>query len=348
MPEKTEERVSIWERKIPRRAFIKSAPIASAVAPEAVGQIMAAVCLSTGQFLWKRAFASSRPATPTFQPVDIETAFKSPRHFLDALDNLDAQIAAKPESTLFSLNQAIKMATRYFELEMGITPSSFTGNFSLEEESLFLKRMAEINGCVQPSDASEIHGYLDALDNTAHLNLDFILYKDRVRKIRRSNPTAFALAEAIHELHHLRPPLKKLATPEQFISPHSKTLIPATLQKGVVSFAESPKDSLPGKTCLIRYRYQVEEAVAQDSTDRMLAKIGIRMVELGNYDTYVQIYRRMILDPLFAGDHRPLLSLQQSTEKARFFASIGSRLSIPKGQEEKAGEDFLASLFVNR
>lgn len=345
---KTPERPAFWEKPISRRAFIKYAPVAIAVTPEVATQAAIATVSSSRPLLEGIFSFFIRQTHSQPQPINLEAAFTSPKVLRENLDFLNNQILKQPENSRFYLNQVLRLAVTYFGRELDIDPSPLFNSFSLEEEQLFFQRMVEIRGCKNSDVPLDNRGYVHPLENIAHIDLDFILYRDVKRKAPRPDAGTFLLAEALHELHHLNSPLKPLDPPELIPDSARGQIAMAIWQKGLISLAANKDKSLPQKTCWTSYRYQLEEAVTQDSTDRMLDKIGLTMTELGQYETYVRIYRRQVLERLYKGNNRSLLLLQQATQKDQFFASIGQKLNAPQGKEALAGESYVANLLANQ
>ncbi len=229
------------------------------------------------------------------------------------------------------------LATAFFSRQMGYDKERFKNNIVFQNEDEF-STIAYDKSCNDiPS---------PAVGASTPIDKEKIAYIRKKRINKANSPLLTAFSYVLHELHHVSAPLEKYDPPIQIIGldkpvSYKRGLLAAVLRDG--------EKNTPEKECIDLYTYRInlEEAVVQDSTDRLLLLLEIAMSH--DYKEWVSLYRDSVLNRFYNGDNKELLSYQQKTQSSSFFQSVGEKLGIKEPHEQiDAGDNYLKSLFNPR
>lgn len=220
------------------------------------------------------------------------------------------------------LPQIASLAISYFSRQMiemfpqrqaDYDKKRFENAFIFLNTEDFLNKQ-KISRCNEPPDM-RILGFADVAD-------DKVVYVNR-NLIFDSNPVSQYFLTMLHELQHLAPP-KKSYSPEINFAGIPE---PISYERGLIAFARDNSLSIiNGRECVVRYRHQIEEAVAEHSALELLSRVGFNIRWSSAYDQFVKDYEQKVIIPLYGGDHKELLDYQQQTKPNDFFRSIGRKV----------------------
>lgn len=296
-----------------------------------------AVATGTVGLLWRASQPqpdNSRPLSrnqPRFQEEPLSA--ESRNYYKSQLATLEEEIQRSPESFKEIAPKVGNLAVRYFCSELGYPVSEYEGKIRYQWADEYNLTLQQETGCINTNTRDDTIGRIIVTANKLDINLSKILY-DKIEKKEVQPEVAINLFGAvIHELHHLTSPLLpdlESSDPEQKI-------------RGLGILRPDTSNNKGDLVCLRIARLQLEETVVEESTDRMLLKLGIDGSGIV-YARWVSLYRTNVLDNLFGGDNKPLLQLHQKSKPVEFFALVGEKLDAPINQTQQAGEDYLANL----
>lgn len=275
----------------------------------------------------------SRPATPS-KPTPTEDFLprETIQYYQTRLRDLDQEILRNPQAFKEIAPRIGQLAIKYFCDEMGYDPQRYAGKLFYEWYENYNKLYYEKANCVQTGNVREDNAAFTSYSNQEIVfNLNASLYSDPKNKILRSFPSLVLFHYAIHELLHASAPTKTLEIREYMLNKDVEMK-----QRGIGVLIPRPESSSDTGVCYSNARGPMEEAIVEDATQRMMAKLGAQ-TNTPNYDAWVQRYRREVIDRLFGGDHMPLLRLHQQTNQDEFFILIGKKLGYSDNQ--RAGQE---------
>lgn len=164
------------------------------------------------------------------------------------------------------------------------------------------------------------------------MNIDFFTMDPRNNQ-PWAYPATLLFGVSLHELHHHKAPFITLDTPEVIRRISSPGLAEIQYNEGMRGYSLKPGQPLSPMSCPETYRDSLEEAVIEDSTEKILRTFGLRAdyyMNQSGYNIVVERYQRMVINPLFGGEYLTLLRYQQATQRKEFFELIGERLGHPE------------------
>jgi hypothetical protein len=228
------------------------------------------------------------------------------------------------------------LAVEYFCQEMGYDPGRYRGRISYLSGHEYVKAVNEQSGCVVTQTTDDEAGTIKIDEKDLMLvNRDVLLYSDAQQHHISPSAAFNVFGVVIHELHHASSPI--VDNPENGVIKF----------RGLGMLMPGPStESKQGMICYGADRQQLEESVVQDSTDRMTEKLGFKIRASDEYANWVRAYRSGVIDRLFNGDHRALLSLQQQSKAEEFFALVGQKLDASKAGAADRGNNYLKDVIL--
>lgn len=225
------------------------------------------------------------------------------------------------------------LATAFFSRQMGYDRKRF-------EDSIFFLNENEFSTIAYDKSCDDIPS--PAVGASTPINEEKI-YIRKKRISEAKSPLLTTFSYILHELHHVSAPLEKYNPPIQVTGLDK----PVSYKRGLLAaILRDDEKNTSEKECLDLYTYRInlDEAVVQDSTDRLLLLLGIAMSH--DYKEWVSLYRDNVLNRFYNGDNKELLSYQQKTQSSFFFQSVGEKLGVKEPHEQiDAGDNFLKNLF---
>lgn len=178
------------------------------------------------------------------------------------LKQLDQEVIANPQNFKEIAPRIGTLAIEFFCKEMGYDPKKYEGRLRYQNNNEYQNSRAN-KSCITLDNNDDEFGRVQIDRDDLTINLEKVLYgKDLNNKRVQQYPAYSLVAILIHELHHLTAPVLPTADPQTKI-------------KGMAAFIPNPEKDKPGFICYDSFRVQLEEAIVQDSTDRMTQKLGI-------------------------------------------------------------------------
>ncbi len=255
------------------------------------------------------------------------------------LNTLNQEILRNPQNLKEIAPRIGQLAIEFFSGEMDYNPQEYEGKTKYKWDNEYQISQKEESGCIELQTSDDEYGYVNVVRDDLSINLDKVLYglpEDKTRKVIQPYPAFALFSTLIHELHHLTSPFM----------PDPDSNDPRIRIRGLVFFEPNLEFSKPRYTCYDSYRTQLEEAVVQDSTDRMTQKLGFQLKPDKDYQLWVQRYRIGVLEKFFDGDNQPLLKLHQQTKPREFFTVVGQKLGAPSQEAAAIGESYLRNLLL--
>lgn len=253
-----------------------------------------------------------------------------PEALIQKLQQLDREILSNPQQFPELAPEIGQLALDYFNKEMGYGPEKYTGQIHyLWREDFEKKRREAVSGCIEVDVRKEEEGFV--VPGSQEIVLDL------TSALKTGNPAIITFMSTLHELHHAIPPMINLYDDEG----NYDTI------NGVLVLVPSTDNSKPGLVCHQNMNGMLEEAIVQDSTNRMLKKMRIKLGSSPQYDLWEERYKKGIIDRLFKGDHKPLLELQQASQLDEFTSLIGKKLGASPEKAFSAGKNYLVDVFEN-
>lgn len=296
----------------------------------------AAVAALGGIGLAWRTFSQPQPRPETPRPTTLPPnptrsenllSRETIQYYKTQLDSLDQEIFKNPLAFKEIAPQVGQLAIKYFCDEMGYDPQRYAGKLFYEWYENYNSLYSEKANCVQTGNVSEDNaGFASYINPEIFFNLNAALYSDPKNKTLRSFPSLALFHYAIHELLHASAPTKILEIKEHMPNKDVKMK-----QRGIGILIPREENSSDTGVCYSNARGPMEEAIVEDATQRMTAKLGAQ-TNTPNYDAWIQRYRTSVINRLFGGDHMPLLRLHQQTKQEEFFILIGNKLGYSDNQ----------------
>lgn len=267
------------------------------------------------------------PRAETNKPIQLDK--DSREYYRRELDRLNKEAFANPSNFQELAPQIGKLAVAFFCSEMGYEPSWFDGKIWYMWSDKFIKTKEEESGCIKTNTKDDAFGFVLVEKDWLGINLSTHAYNTITKQ-----PSQFAaislFGSLIHEMHHLYSPLVD--------DPGER----GVKIKGIGKLKPNPKESKKDLVCYGASRISLEEAIVEESTQRMVAKLGIGTSPM-EYTHLVVGYRR-VLDALFNGDNRPILRLHQQSKPNEIFELVGIRSGAKSKEDAKRmGEDYLTN-----
>jgi hypothetical protein len=282
----------------------------------------------------ERATPAQSPTNSGFQfKPTPETAISQYENIKRRLHDLDKRMSLSSDS-FKELAPAIgDIAIQFFCKEMDYDPKNYQGKINYLSDQEYKKAKIENANCIIDKVENDLAGVL-VNRSEVNLNLDRILYPIQNQKIAIENPAIGLFGVIIHELFHVTTPL--VPDPEDS----------SNLLRGLGILKPDPIHNKGDLTCHIAFRAQLEEAIVEDATVRLINKVGIGGIS-PSYESWVNRYRRGVVDRFFNGNNMPLLRLHQKSASIEFFRLIGEKLGVfsPEAQKQ-AGESYLTTLIT--
>ncbi|TSC86369.1 MAG: hypothetical protein G01um10147_892 [Microgenomates group bacterium Gr01-1014_7] len=306
----------------------------------------AAAALGGVGLAWKalsQPKSETPPRPPTSPPVPTSTQELLPRetiqYYQRELQNLNQEVFRNPQSFKEIAPRIGNLAVAYFCSEMGYDPKEFEGRIKYLWSDDHKRIRLEESSCIIQNTPDDQYGGIMLDKDWLGVNLTTILYGFPHEGKPRGTAAITLFSTLIHELHHLKAPL--LDDPE--------INEPGVKIRGVGRLRPVPGNSKTDLVCYEAVRKSLEEAIVEESTDRMVSKIGIGRSPIEDYSRWVSNYRRSILNPLFNGDNKPLLRLHQQSKPKELFELVGIKLGATKQTDaRKMGEDYLVKVLSDK
>lgn len=275
-----------------------------------------------------------RTRTPEATSIPLSPELQ---RYVDRLIVLNQEVDQNPHNFKEIAPKVGAIAIEYFCTQLGYDPKSYAGKIRYEWNDEYQKLGEAESGCIVRQNYDDEYGRVYADSDYLTVNLEKILYHDIKAKITQPYAVLALFATLIHELHHLTSP----ALPDTISNdPQAKI-------RGLGLLKPSPQFAKPGWTCYDVNRFQLEEAIVQDSTDRMVFEtFGFSMELTQDYSQWVQRYRMGVIDRFFGGNNKPLLRLHLQSKPTEFFSLVGQKLGFPTDQAAKEGESYLVRLLI--
>ncbi len=222
------------------------------------------------------------------------------------------------------------LATAFFCQEMGYDPARYSGKFSFEWNNDYIKRRENSSGCIDTTTSDDQYAYTKGDSQEISFNLTKHLYGDVSNQTLSKDAAIMLFNTTLHELHHVTSPVISLDNQNG----------PPVKQRGLGLLLPRSSGNKPGLQCYIPNRVQLEEAIVEHSTQKMLDKLRISPPAVSSYNIWVERYQKGIINKLFHGDYTQLLKLHQQTKQDDFFRLIGQKLGASSGTLITAGEDY--------
>lgn len=262
----------------------------------------------------------------------------------EQLQDLDSKARENPGSFEEIAKKTVTLAINAFSGEYGYNAQEFKDRFSLERIRDFNSVFERERSCLDEYRPAQGSAYNNASTNDIHISLDAYQYWDLGTRTLRLQPATLLFQGAVHELHHLKAPLLKLEPPRRLPVSDKGDFVIVAFVKGVNALSPVPELNYSGRKCFRKLGMFMEEAVVEDATLRIMGKYRIQSSDPSIYGVFVEKYRSAVIDRLFAGDHLPLLKLQQESRRNDFFAEIGRRIDPSNPDSLTSGENYMLSI----
>ena len=252
------------------------------------------------------------------------------QYYLTQLRNFDEEIMKNPNRFREFAPKIGDLAAAYFSNQMGYDKARYLGKMHFLSEDEFRERVTNNPDCidVNSDDTALASIFIESQD--INFNLTRILAKS-IPKSGQGHPATGLFSVTIHELHH-----------------HSAPVLSFNNNPYKLKGALFLQPNQAGYSCPEGVRLELEEAIVQDSTERMLNKLGLSMRPSEQYIKWVNLYKENIINKLFEGDHKQLLRLHQETKQDEFFTLVGLKLGSPSAQARQAGEEYISDVLVQK
>ena len=274
---------------------------------------------------------TSTPIYPnrTLTPEPIKSEYLG---LANQLRQLDQEVTRNPQNFKELTPKIGALTVEFFCKEMGYDPKKYEGRLRYQNNNEYQTSRANESSCITLDNNDDEFGRVQIDRDDLTINIEKILYgKDLNNKKLQQYPAYSLVAILIHELHHLTAPALPTADPQTKI-------------KGMAAFIPNLEKNKPGFICYDSFRVQLEEAIVQDSTDRITQKLGINQPAAERYRLWVERYRIGVLARFFNGDNKPLLRLHQQTRQEEFLKLIGEKYGAPPDKAIQAAENYLKNL----
>lgn len=263
----------------------------------------------------------------------------SPTPTLEHLRQLDSSIKGDA-GQLEKLAPVIgEMAINYFCGELGYQRNQFPGTYHYEWQDDYIKNRDAEKYCSNSTDPIDQAAYTNLQANDTHFNLTRFFH-DGSQISKLSATKLFSLA--LHEAHHNKAPFLDVNPPQETPDDSSKLKLFITKRRGFVVTSPNTKDKLPGRECYYTGFVPLDEAVVEDSTRRMINKLGFSLKN--SYDKWVDIYRSQIVDRFFNRNYLVPLRMHQRSDEVGFFSEIGRQLG--SGQQRALSDLEVGQIYV--
>lgn len=252
------------------------------------------------------------------------------------LSTLNREVVRNPKSFKEVAPKAANLALEYFLKEMDYDASRYSGQLHFLWDDEFKDKINSDKDCIDTED----HEDVGAVQHTQSYDIDFNLTRllnvglTNVN-ILNSGPIFELFKASIHELHHAVPPILEVQANGQNL-----------VLKGVMVLKPKTETPSGGYICAQSIRHELEEALIQESTNRMIEKLGLSAPDV--YSRLANLYKNGVINNLFNGDNKPLLQLHQQTKQNEFFALIGEKIGASIAERSRAGEDYLIRILLER
>lgn len=255
-----------------------------------------------------------RPSIPTGLPT--EPLFSGEIEETKAyLTTWEEEVKQNPSLKKERMEDAAQLAIAFFNNQLGYPSDRFTGQVFLLSNAEYCQKATECGQARECTAPTTQQGFTSGFQDKAFINKESFIF---------GPPIIRAFAFVLHELGHLDPPTIKY---NRTLEPGSDGFI--SHEKGLVFYLRVKGVNIPDE-CLPGINFPIEEAVNHDAITRMLDLLDIRVPD-PKYDSYVQIYRKFILDDLYEGDPQPLLDLQKKSNRLAFVRSVGETFMKKSG-----------------
>jgi hypothetical protein len=270
--------------------------------------------------------ATPRPSTPENSDISV---------YQKKITELNQEILQHPQNFKEIAPRIGEVAVSFFCREMDYDPNAYKGKLRYQFENEYQASKANESGCLERQNYDDEFGRVQADRNELTINIEKVLYGGDLQKKVVQNYPAFSLvAIVLHELHHLTSPF--LPNPD----------VPGEKIKGLTLIRTLPALAKPNFTCYETFRNQLEEAVVDDSRQRMTDKLGFTQGVASSYERWVQLYRQGVITRLFNGEHKTLLKLHQQTKPKEFLSLVGQRLGAEPSESESVADEYLRGLLL--
>ncbi len=253
------------------------------------------------------------------------------------LEGFNREIIKNPAKMVELAPTIGAMGVEFFCKEMGYDQNRYKGRITYLSNTEYVKAKLEDSGCIETDTTDDEAGTIKIdQSDLVLINRDAILHRGSNRSLLNPQAAFDLFGTIIHELHHASSPV--VDNPDNS----------STKLRGMGILMPDPKSSRGGQICFATDRQQLEETVVQDSTDRMVKKLGIVINTGDDYRAWVQSYQTAVVDKLFGGDHKPLLALQQQTKPAEFLSLVGQKLGAEPQDAKATGENYLIDAILYR
>lgn len=228
------------------------------------------------------------------------------------------------------------LAVAFFCQEMDYDPIRYKGKLSFEWNNDYLKKRQDISTCIDTTTPDDEYAFTTGDSQEIFFNLTKHLYENVQNQTPLQDIAVVLFYTTLHELHHVSSPVISLDNQNG----------PPIKQRGLGLLLPRSAGNKPGFQCYGANRIQLEEAIVEHSTQKMLNKLAISTIAASSYKTWVERYQKGIVDELFRGDHTQLLKLHQQTNQDEFFRLIGQKVGVPPELEAQAGEKYAADVIT--
>lgn len=273
----------------------------------------------------------SQPKEPANSSENPPSEISSFRNKLIAL-NKEAYAAAMMDPNKFKeiAPRVTNLAVALFCKEMDYDPIRYEGKLSFEWSNDYLKKRRDLSSCIDTTTPDDEYAFTTGDSQEIFFNLTKHLYADANNQTPLQDAAIMLFYTTLHELHHVSSPVISLDSQDG----------PPVKQRGLGLLIPRSTGNKPGLQCYGTNRVQLEEAIVEHSTQKILNKLNISTLAASSYKTWVERYQKGIVDKLFKGDHVQLLRLHQQTNQDEFFRLIGQKVGTPLEGATKVGEDY--------
>lgn len=256
------------------------------------------------------------------------------------LDSLDLALKQNPDRFSELASKITSLAENFFLKEIGAPNQDKTGLHSgihFQDSDTFKQNSFEVTGCKRNILDGNTVAYIHAGSDDIYFNKTYLKEHPHLKNTLASS----LFITLIHELHHVRPK-KRQSDFSANIVDEMGVAHPATIIRGAGLHAVNTFQSQENKDCYTSIT-AVEEAIVIDSTSRMILKLGINHLDDTSEDmrARAQNYQTRVLIPLFNGDHKQLLGLQQASRAKELFQVVGQKLGFTGDKATSEGFTFL-------
>lgn len=286
----------------------------------------------------RESATSPKTPVPAHPTITVATENLSPEAltYQAKLSALNHEIRSNPNSFKEIAPKVTELALEYFLKEMQYDKSRYNGKFHFHCQEEYTRKIQNDPDCIDRG-MDENTGAASSVDSEdIEFNLTNILRATAQTNLANQGPAFELFAVALHELHHATPPIIKIEDSSQ-----NKKIL-----RGLTPLIPKRQDENGGYVCSQTIRIELEEAIVEDSNQRMLQKLGLISDPDEVYKKWIRLYRQGVIDRLFNGDNKPLLNLQQQSKDQEFFSLVGQKLGFSTDQAAKQGESYLARLLT--